>query len=116
MKLKTTVFALASLVMLPFAAMAVTVERSSAPLAGVSGWSPVLIITDGASRSVVGLAGVAYAVPIATTIPVNTLMYERNAVAWVEANYGPVVQAFGSNGGGTTLNAFGDEVQGGGSW
>lgn len=102
-------------------ATALTVERSSAGLAGVSGWAPVLRLSNG---DVIGMSGVSYAVPITAYIPVNVLMYEQSATAWVNANYGQVDAAYGANGGGSTWVDFnnnsiidpGEDVQGGGSW
>lgn len=115
--------AFVGLLLLPFAAMAVDVQRSSMQIAGQSAWAPVLRLSNG---DVIGLNGVTYAFPVTATIDRNTLMYQDTAVAWVRANYGRIEQVEQASGGGGSfidLNNNGvydpgepGEQPGAGSW
>jgi len=129
MKMKHFALALLSLMLIPTLAFGLTVERSSARVAGSTyGFSPVLRITlDSGARQVVGLDGVSYLNAVDVSIPANILMYQQTAVAWVCDTYGCPNQVIqGNSGGGNYLgdvNKNGivdpgdfDASSGGGSW
>jgi len=94
MKLLNFFAAVFALLLLPFAAMAGTVTLESRGVAGVAGWSPVLVVrTNAGSTQVLGLPGVTYASAIDGTLSPNTILYSRNATVWASAAYGETMYA-----------------------
>jgi hypothetical protein len=113
MKLIHFLTALVGLFLLPLAAMAGTVTLESRGVAGVSGWSPVLVVRENSGAThVLGLPGVSYVVAVSGVVAPNTMLYSRDAAAWAAATYGETMVVDCSN----RTGDDGAGAQGGCTW